>query len=169
MSAKVHRLAASNSEPKNKGGRPPKRKTVREAFDFSPLLPVNAPDHLSTSAKELFNGLVLELSKTGCHSTADVPLIAQLADSMALYAELRVQIAREGMLVEGARGGKHLSPLQYALIGERQTILSLSSALLMSPKARGGQLKKMIDEVVADDAADKAADEPELKLASGKF
>ena len=174
-SAKIHHLTApaKRGRPPTKPAKPPAIK--REVFSFPPLLPQPAPAHMGEEAGRIYEQLTSELSKTGAHSTADLPSIEVLAEATANYRSLRKLIDTEGPLVVNNKGSRVSHPALYALTGERGTILSVSAMLMPSPRARGGALQKIVEETaevppeVEEPEEEEPAEEPAAKIASGEF
>lgn len=96
------------------------------------------PPYLSEEAQSEWVLLAEIAVQMGTLTTADLRSLALLCEQLALEAELRQTLRREGLLVDAVGNGQKAHPAIRALEATRAGAMRLMDAFGLNPKARLG-------------------------------
>ncbi len=94
------------------------------------------PGHLSPRAAAEWRHLARELVETGVLTGADLRALELLAETLALEADMRAIVAREGATIAGAEGGRKGHPALKIGAEARSQAIRLLEAFGLTPASR---------------------------------
>ena len=130
----MQKLPASRKQLKGTNRPEMDRKGVKPGRAFSE--PPPPPDGMSERACTAWKVLAAETVGLGVLTSADLPMLALLAETQATAAELEATIRDEGFTVSTAAGGRKSHPALKALESTRNAAGRLLQQFGLSPSSR---------------------------------
>jgi len=119
------------------------------------------PDNLDELGVAYYKFIIKELKESGILANLDIPLLTQMADSLAQMDTLQEMIAKDGMLLYKTDRNGMTFPVENSAVNTRmkyqKIFQSISAQFGMSPSARA-QITNMSMEVQRE------AEDPLMKL-----